>query len=81
MGIGLLLILFIAFFYKAVAGIRSLSEGDPNRYVGMGGLVGIVALMLHSLVEANIQIPANAFLFTFIFAVVLRLPDFSHQRN
>ena len=26
--------------------------------------------MFHSLVEANIQIPANAFLFTFIFAVV-----------
>ena len=81
MGIGLLLILFIAFFYKAVSGVRSLSEGDPKRYVGIGGLVGIVALILHSLVEANIQIPANAFLFAFIFAVVLRLPDFSHQRN
>ena len=40
-GMGLLLILFLAFFYKAVAGIRSLSGGDPKRYVGMGGLVGI----------------------------------------
>jgi len=77
MGIGLLLILFVAFFYKAVSGVRSLSEGDPKRYVGIGGLVGILALMLHSLVEANIQIPANAFLFTFIFAMVTRLPYFS----
>jgi putative inorganic carbon (HCO3(-)) transporter len=81
LGIGLLLILFIAFFYKAVEGIRSLSGGDPKRYVGIGGLVGIVALMLHSLVEANVQVPANAFLFAFIFAVVLRLPDVTHQRN
>ena len=80
-GIGLLLILFIAFFYKAVEGIRSLSEGDPKRYVGIGGLVGIIALMLHSLVEANVQIPANAFLFTFIFAVVLRLPDVTRSSN
>ena len=80
-GVGLLLIFFVAFFYKAVDGIRSLSGGDPKRYVGIGGLVGIVALMLHSLVEANVQVPANAFLFAFIFAVVLRLPDVTRQRN
>jgi len=36
---------------------------------------------LHSLVEANVQIPANAFLFTFIFAVVLRLPDVTRSSN
>jgi hypothetical protein len=39
----------------------------------MGGLVGILALMFHSLVERNIQVPANAFLYTFIFALVLRI--------
>jgi hypothetical protein len=46
----------------------------------MGSLVGILALMFHSLVEANIQIPANAFLFTFIFGLVLCLPDISHKK-
>jgi hypothetical protein len=39
----------------------------------MGGMVGILALMFHSLVERNIQIPANAFLFTFIWAVILKI--------
>jgi len=35
--------------------------------------VGILALMFHSLVERNIQVPANAFLYTFIFALVLKM--------
>jgi len=29
--------------------------------------------MFHSLVERNIQVPSNAFLYTFIFALVLRV--------
>lgn len=78
-GMGLLLILFVALFYKALTGIRSVSRGEPGRYIGIGGLVGILALMLHSTVEANIQIPANSFLFTVIFALILRLPDSSHR--
>ena len=72
-GMGFLLILFASFFYKAVSGVRSLSLRDPRRYVGMGGLVGILALMFHSLVEKNIQIPSNVFLFTFIFALALHV--------
>ena len=80
-GMGLLLILFVSIFYKALSGVRTISRGDPARYIGMGGLVGILALMLHSTVEANIQIPANSFLFTFIVALVLRLPDWTHQKS
>jgi O-antigen ligase len=80
-GAGLLLILLVAFFYKAVSGVRSLPGDDRYRYIGIGGLVGIVALMAHSLVEANIQIPANAFLFTFILGIVLRLPDISRSNH
>ena len=71
-GIGLLLILFIFLFFKIVSGIRSLSPWEPQRFIGIGGLVGILALMFHSLVERNIQVPANAFLFTFILALVFR---------
>jgi O-antigen ligase len=80
-GMGLLLILFVSFFYKALSGIRSISRGDPGRYIGIGGLVGILALMLHSTVEANIQIPANSFLYTFLFGLILRLPDSSHRES
>ena len=72
-GIGLLLILFSILFYKGVSGIRSLSSREPERYIGMGCLVGILALLFHSIVERNIQVPANAFLFTFLLATVLTI--------
>ena len=69
LGIGLLGILFFYLFYCGVSGIRSLSFRDPKRYIGMGGIVGILALMFHSLVERNIQVPSNAFLYTFRISV------------
>jgi len=75
-GLGILFILFIFLFFKAVSGIRSISSEDSNRYIGIGGLVGILALMFHSLVERNLQIPANAFLFTFIWALVFHSTSF-----
>jgi hypothetical protein len=36
-------------------------------------MIGILALMFHSLVERNIQIPANGFLYTLLWAIVLRM--------
>jgi O-antigen ligase len=73
LGIGFLIVLFVTLFYKAISGIRSLSFRDGGRYIGAGGMVGILALMFHSIVERNLQIPANAFLFIFIWALVLRM--------
>jgi O-antigen ligase len=72
-GTGLLTIAFLFLFYKAFSGIRKLSPEDPRKYIGIGGLVGTLALLIHSMVERNIQIPANAFLFTFILALALKL--------
>jgi O-antigen ligase len=72
LGAGLLAALFFYLLFKAFSGIRALSRREPARYIGLGGLVGILALMFHSLVERNIQVPANAFLYTFIMALVLR---------
>jgi O-antigen ligase len=71
-GVGILLILFFFLFVRVVSGIRSMSTTDSGRYIGIGGLVGILALMFHSMVERNLQVPANAFLFTFLWAVVLK---------
>ena len=73
LGIGLLVALFFYLFTKAVLKIRSLSYGEPERYLGIGGLVGILALMFHSIVERNIQMPANAFLYIILWAIVLRI--------
>ncbi len=72
-GMGLLISAFLFLFYRAFSGIRKLSPEDPRRYIGIGGLVGILALLIHSMVERNIQVPANAFLFTFILALVLKI--------
>jgi O-antigen ligase len=72
-GVGLLLIVFFYLFWRIVSGFRSLSHGEPERYIGIGGLVGILALMFHSLVERNIQVPSNAFLYTILWAIVLQV--------
>jgi O-antigen ligase len=79
--IGLLLILFIFFFFRAVSGMRALSHSESQRYIGIGGLVGVLALMFHSMVERNLQIPANAFLYTFIWALVLRTGSFKQSER
>ena len=72
-GMGLLTIAFLFLFYRVFSGIRKLSPEDSRRYIGIGGLVGILALLIHSNVERNIQVPANAFLFTLILALVLKI--------
>jgi len=72
-GLGLLAALFFYLFYKAISGLRSLSHHEPERYIGIGSLVGVLALMFHSLVERNIQVPANAFLYTILWAIILKV--------
>jgi O-antigen ligase len=77
-GFGILFVLFVYLLWKAISGLRSLPRESPQRYIGIGGMVGILALMFHSLFERNIQVPANAFLYTFIWALVFRA---THQGN
>ena len=78
LGTGFLAILFFFLLLRAISGIRALSDREPGRYIAMGGLVGILALMFHSMVERNIQVPANAFLYTMLWAIVLRI---SHPKK
>ena len=73
LGFGMLLIAFIFFLSKAVSGIRSISLAESQRYIALGSLVSIFALMFHSLIERNLQIPSNAFLFAFLWALVLKI--------
>ena len=72
-GFGLLVILFALLFYQVARALRLLSQRDPKRYIAIGGLVSILALMFHSLVERNIQVPGNAFLWTLLMALALRV--------
>jgi O-antigen ligase len=73
LGAGLLFVLFVSLFYKATMGIRSLTYREPKKYIGIGCLIGILALMFHSIVERNIQVPANAFLYTVMWVMVLTI--------
>jgi O-antigen ligase len=70
---GVLAFLFLAAsvlqsFYWAVQAMRSrrrpISQG-----LGFGSAMGIIAIMIHSAVDFNLQIPANAFMFIFILAI------------
>jgi O-antigen ligase len=81
LGTGLLAILFFFLLWKVFSGIRALSPREPVRYIALGGLVGILALMFHSLVERNIQVPANAFLYTFMFALILRITPIRKEKK
>ncbi len=73
LGAGLLFVTFLFLFLKGVSRVRSMSCEEPRRYIAIGSLVGILALMFHSLVERNIQVPSNAFLYTVLWAIVLRI--------
>jgi hypothetical protein len=42
--------------------------------------VGVLALMFHSLVERNIQVPANAFLYSLLWAIVYKI-SFTKEVN
>ena len=68
-GFGLLAILFLFLFFKG--GRRICAERSPQRYIGRGALTGILALMVYSLVEKNLQVPANALLYAFLWVVTL----------
>jgi O-antigen ligase len=78
LGTGLLAFLFFFLLFKAFSGIRALSYRESGRNIAIGSLVGILALMFHSLVERNLQVPANAFLYTMLWAIVLRI---SHSKK
>jgi O-antigen ligase len=70
-GTGMLAVLFFFLLFKTFSGIRALSRFEPARYITLGGLIGILALMFHSLVERNIQVPANALFYTLLWGIVL----------
>ncbi|MGQ9646964.1 MAG: O-antigen ligase family protein [Thermodesulfobacteriota bacterium] len=80
-GVGILSILFIFLFAKALRKTRSVSTADSARYIGNGSLVGILALMFHSLFERNLQVPANALLFTLLWILVLRVDSFQQSER
>lgn len=71
-GFSLIGILFFYLLIKAILRLRSLDYHNPERYLGIGSFIGILAIIFHSVVEKNLQIPSNGFLFVFLWALILR---------
>ncbi|MBP1716482.1 MAG: rane protein of unknown function [Deltaproteobacteria bacterium] len=65
LGASILLATSVYFVVKTFSNPYSAAF-SPGKYIATGGFVSILGLMLFSLMERNMQVPANAFLFTFI---------------
>lgn len=80
LGLGLLLALGAAAFWRAV---RALDDEHPALARGMAAAVvmATLSLGLHSMVDFNLQIPANALTLTCILALAWCLPVRSRRRN
>jgi O-antigen ligase len=66
----------------ARAAWRGTADPDPSiRSVAIGGTIGCLGLLLHSLVDFNLQIPSNALAFLFTAALVVRTVNSGRSGN
>ena len=62
-------VLVCRFLQLALRGARRASSAD-QRYVAIAGLGAMVAILLHSMVDFNMYVPANGFEFAWILGVI-----------
>jgi O-antigen ligase len=71
---GVLLICFVVFVSQAVfGGLRASASEAPDRFrtgMALGGAAAILAMLVHSIFDFNLQLPSNALLFLVITATV-----------
>jgi O-antigen ligase len=73
---GVIAVAFLVMFARAFS--RGLTAPDPLvRGIALGGGAGIFALLVHSLLDFNLQIPSNALLFLFLSAAVTSAASFA----
>jgi len=65
----ILMIWMIFIFYKT-AFIKLSSQNAIERGIALGAMSGITAILVHSMVDFNLHIPANVILFTILAALV-----------
>jgi O-antigen ligase len=81
-GLGFAIMLgFLAIvFYRAIPKTKEWWR-DPNGAVALAALLGIIGILVHSFVDFNLQIPANAALFYVLCAVAAMRPRFAPFRR
>jgi len=76
-------------YYRAARKLRRW-DTDPNGALALAAMIGITGILVHSFVDFNLQIPANAALFYVLctlaaleprFAVHQRRPQLAHSKN
>jgi len=72
-GMIFLLVVFVIILVDVFSKVRFLSGSYSNRYIFVGGLVGILALMVFSLFERNIQVSSNTLYFLGIICLISKI--------
>ena len=73
---GVIAVAFLVIFARTFW--RGLNAPDPLvRGIALGGGAGIFALLVHSMLDFNLQIPSNALLFLFLSAAVASAASFA----
>lgn len=76
-----LMVWIVISFFKA--GFKKLSHPSrQTRWITLGAMGGIVAILVHSVSDFNLQLPSNALLFTLLAAqVVAPAPELKNNRE
>ncbi|MDF1762548.1 MAG: O-antigen ligase family protein [Oleibacter sp.] len=77
----LLVVVLVSIFW-AISAMR-LRNNDLHKGMGFAATMGIIALGIHSTVDFNLQIPANAFMFMLILSIaaIARWSPYSRKSN
>ncbi len=79
-GFGIMVWFLVEGFRTALPKIRNWPS-NVNGAVALAGLVGISGILVHSLVDFNLEIPANALLFYVLCAVAALEPRFRNSNH
>jgi O-antigen ligase len=63
---------FLVIFFRDIYLVWLARHNPFVKGIALGGLAGILAILLHSFFDFNLQIPANAFLLTVIIALTYK---------
>jgi len=79
-GFGIIAWFLFSVFHAAIRKLRR-SPGDVNAEVTLAAVLGISGILVHSFVDFNLQIPANAALFFVLCTVAATEPRFGLHRS
>jgi O-antigen ligase len=74
-GFAIMLWFLLTAYYRAARKLENWTR-NPNGAVALAAMLGITGIMFHSLVDFNLQIPANAALFYALCVMAAMEPRF-----